>query len=281
MCRPSRSRVKNEVTVDPIVLDLDHAAVEMDGPALRADPVAGHFPHLAGPEPRILELIDQGLDDLASARSETAEQSRRDGAHQVQVLDPLGRPVGRDGAGRHPPDLLGVRLEEDLEELAAEAVDDPILDAPLGLDRGQPGLEVARHDPERAQEAQLPERIDGLERIMEELAVVVDPAEPRPSEQLVAQDLAPEPVDLVALREEPVSADVEAIAFVLVGPADAADQPRVGFENDARLAVLAQLVGGGQPGRAAAGDDGLVGRHDRDRRRIINPRPAMGNEPGA
>ena len=77
-----------------------------------------------------------------------------------------------------------------------------------------------------------------------------------------------------------MAADVEAIALVLVGPADAADQARVGFENDARLAVLAQLVGGGQPGRPAAGDDGLVGRHDRDRLRIINPRPAMGNESG-
>ncbi len=59
-----------------------------------------------------------------------------------------------------------------------------------------------------------------------------------------------------------MTADIEAISFVLVGPADAADQPRVGFENDARLAVFAELVGGGQAGRPAAGDDGLVGRHD-------------------
>ena len=73
-------------------------------------------------------------------------------------------------------------------------------------------------------------------------------------------------------------ADIEAISFVLVGPADAAHQAWVGFENDARLAMFAQLVGGGQPGGAAAGDDGLVGRHDRDSFRIINPRPAMGNQ---
>ena len=31
----------------PVVLDLDHAAVELDGPSLGADPVASHFPHLA------------------------------------------------------------------------------------------------------------------------------------------------------------------------------------------------------------------------------------------
>ena len=67
--------------------------------------------------------------------------------HQVQVLDPLGRPVGRNGRGRHPPDLFGVRLEEDLEEHAAEAVDDPVLDAPLGLDRRELRLDVGRADP--------------------------------------------------------------------------------------------------------------------------------------
>ena len=63
--------------------------------------------------------------------------------------------------------------------------------------------------------------------------------EPRPREQLFAEDLAPESVDLVALGEKPVAADVEPIALVLIGPADAADHARVGFENDARLAVLA------------------------------------------
>ena len=75
-----------------------------------------------------------------------------------------------------------------------------------------------------------------------------------------------------------MAADVEAITLVLVGPADAAHQAGVGFEHDARLAVFAQLVGGGQPGGAAAGNDRIVGRHDRDGFRIIDPRPAMGNE---
>ena len=75
-----------------------------------------------------------------------------------------------------------------------------------------------------------------------------------------------------------MAADIEAIAFVLVGPADPADHAWVGLEDDAGFAVLAQLVGRGQPGRAAAGDDGLVGGDDGDRCRIINPRPAMGNE---
>ena len=72
---------------------------------------------------------------------------------------------------------------------------------------------------------------------MEELAVVVDPAQPRAGDELVAQDLAPEGVDLAALGEEPVAADVEPVSLVLVGPADAADQPGVGLEHDARSAV--------------------------------------------
>ncbi len=95
---------------------------------------------------------------------------------------------------------------------------------------------------------------------MEELAVVVDPAHPRAGDELVAQDLAPDLVDLVALGEEAVAADVEPIALVLVGPADAADQLGVGFEDDAGVAVLGQLIGGRQPGRAAAGDHRRGGR---------------------
>ena len=108
-----------------------------------------------------------------------AEEGRGDGAHQVQVLDPLGGPVGRDRVGGHPPDFLGVRLEEDLEKLAAEPVDDPVLEAPLGLDRREPGLDVAGQDAAERTKPELPEGVDGLERIVEELAVVVDPAQPR------------------------------------------------------------------------------------------------------
>src|SRR5205823_13846221 len=100
---------------------------------------------------------------------------------------------------------------------------------------------------------------------MEELAVVVDAAEPRPGQELLAQDLAPEPVDLVALGEEAVPADIEPIALVLVGPADAPDHPGIGFEDDAGLAVLAQLVRGGQAGRSAAGNNRFIRADDRYR----------------
>ena len=166
-----------------VVLDPHDPAVEVHRPALPADPVAHRFPHLAGTEPRILKLVDQGLDHLALARLEPPEQAVHDRRDQAQALDPLRRPVGRDLAGRHAPDLLGVGLEEDLEEHAAEPIDDPVLEASLGPDRLQSGLEVAEQDPGRTPRTELPERVDRLERVVEELAVVVDPAQPRAGDE--------------------------------------------------------------------------------------------------
>jgi hypothetical protein len=63
---------------------------------------------------------------------------------------------------------------------------------------------------------------------MEELAVVVDPAEPRAGDELGAEDLTPEGIDLAALGEEPVASNVEPVTLVFIGPADAADQPGIG-----------------------------------------------------
>ena len=83
-------------------------------------------------------------------------------------------------------------------------------------------------------------------------------------------------VDLVALGEEAVAADIEAVALVLLGPADAADADRVGLKDDAGHAVAGQLVGGGQAGGAGAGDDGRIGGdHARVGTAPLNPLPAM------
>ena len=46
----------------------------------------------------------------------------------------------------HPPDLLGVGLEEDLEEPAAEAVDDPVLEARSGRIGRSLAPEIAEQD---------------------------------------------------------------------------------------------------------------------------------------
>ena len=58
------------------MLDPHDPAVEVDGAPLLADPVAGRFPHLAGAEPGVLELVDQGLDDLALAGLAAAGEGR-------------------------------------------------------------------------------------------------------------------------------------------------------------------------------------------------------------
>jgi hypothetical protein len=75
--------------------------------------------------------------------------------------------------------------------------------------------------------------------------------------------------------------DVKAIPLVLVRPADAADHSRVRFEDRTRFTVFGQLVRGCQTGGPAAGDDHVVGGHDRDCARVIDPRPAVGNQSGA
>ena len=74
----------------------------------------------------------------------------------------------------------------------------------------------------------------GFERVVVELAAVVDAAHPGPLEELVgAEDLEPEVVDRLDLGEEPVAADVEAPAVALDGAADPADDV-VGLEHRRR-----------------------------------------------
>ena len=84
--------------------------------------VVGHrLPHLAGAVAGVVELRDERLDLVALV----AEERGLRGAEEGQALDALGRPVGADLRRGHAPDLLGVGLEELVEEPAAEAVRRP------------------------------------------------------------------------------------------------------------------------------------------------------------
>src|SRR5437879_1288465 len=103
-----------------VVLDPDHAAVEVDRAPLAADLVARCFPHLARSQTGILEAVDERLDHPTPGTVPAAEEGIPDRAEETQSLDPLRRPLRRDGVRRHPPDLLGVGLEEDLEQEPAE-----------------------------------------------------------------------------------------------------------------------------------------------------------------
>ena len=58
----------------------------------------------------------------------------------------------------------------------------------------------------------------------------MDAGEPRDGDELFTQDLVPQGFDGRNLREEAVSADIEAEALVLRGPRNAADDV-VGFED--------------------------------------------------
>src|SRR5438874_140674 len=103
--------------------------------------------------------------------------------------------------------------------------------------------------------AQVPESVDRLDRVGEEAAAVVDPRQPAARQHLVAQDLGPEVFDFFVLGEEPVPADVEAVAPVL----DRAGKPAYLFgillDHRDRHVALEQLVRGGQAGRTGAHDD--------------------------
>ena len=102
----------------------------------------------------------------------------------------------------------------------------------------------------------LPSALNGLERVVVELAAVVDAAHPGPQEEvLVGQDLVPQVRDRLHLGEEPVATDVEAPAVALRGLRDAADDV-VGLEHGRRPTGLAQLVGRGETGGTRADDDG-------------------------
>ena len=92
----------------PIVLDSNHATIEMDGPTLCANPIASHFPHLTRSESRIVKLIDQGFDNLASTTTQLAKQGRSDGSDQTQILDSLSRPFGRDAWRSDTPHTFSV-----------------------------------------------------------------------------------------------------------------------------------------------------------------------------
>ncbi len=264
-----------------VVLDPHDFTVEVHRAALTTYAVAHRFPHLAGTKPGILELVDQRLDHLALTRLEPAKQSVHHSRDQTQALDPLRCPVGRHRAGGDAPNFLGVRLEEGLEEHLAEAIDDPRLEATLGPDGTKSGLDVTQQDAGGPPGTELPERIDWLERVMEKLAAVVDTAQPRAGDERVAQDLAPEGVDLAVLGEEPVAADIEPVPLVFVGPTDPTDQPRIGLEHHARSAVPRELMGAGKARGAAAGDHRLVSCNDGLRTGVINARPAVGNLAGA
>src|SRR5438270_10859751 len=140
----------------------------------------GHaLPHLPGAEPRVPELVDQSGHDLAAAAGPAAGQQRAAQDNpQVETLDPLRRPIGGQLFGADAPHLFGVGLEEDAEQAPPELVADPILKRSRILDRLKARPGVAREAQDRLDRTEIPEGIDGFDRVCEEAAAVVDAREP-------------------------------------------------------------------------------------------------------
>ena len=219
----------------------------------------GRLPHHARTLAGILERLDERLDLLAVGRTasgcDRVAQRVRHGAPQVEALDALRRPVGRDLVAAHAPHLLRVGLEEDGEQALAELVGDPVVEALGVLGRERLLLQVGEDAQRRLHVAQVVERLEGLQGIGEVLAVVVDARQARPRDEVVGQDLVPQIHHLLRLGEEPVAADVEQEPAVAGRAADAADVVRIGFDHRRGDALLGEQVGRRQPGRPGADDE--------------------------
>src|SRR5206468_4391847 len=100
--------------------------------------------------------------------------------------------------------------------------DDPSLEGALVLGRPDSRPQVGHDAEKRLPDAEVLQGVGRLEGVVVVLAVVVDAAHAGPEhEVLVLEDLVPQSLDLLHLREEAVAADVEAPAVALDGAADA------------------------------------------------------------
>src|SRR5262249_26345530 len=136
-------------------------------------------------------------------------------AAEGEVLDPLRRPQCADLRARNPPHLFGVRAEERLVQPPAEARRHPLLERVRFRPPPTCRPQVRKGAPERLPEAEAPDDVLRRDRVREELAVVVDARESRPLDELGAENLLPQALDGLHLREEAVSAEIEPVAVEL------------------------------------------------------------------
>ncbi len=237
------------------MLDALHRCLQHDGAAHAFDLCVEGLPHHARTEPRVFELFDERLDLLRPGFAKPLEEHARDRGEEREPFDALRGPLRPDAIARNPPDLFRVGLEEDVIEAAAEPVRDPVFEADLRTDRLQPDPEIAQEDEERVADAEAGEGVHRLEGVVEELAAVVDPREPRTLQHLGAHHRAPELLDGADFGEEAVPADVEAEPLVFDRAGEAADLV-VLFEHERADAAPREHPGRREAGGPGAGDDG-------------------------
>jgi len=86
--------------------------------------------------------------------------------------------------------------------------------------------EVAQDNQEPLPEAKALERIEGTQGIVEEPTPIIDPRQPGPREEVVAQKLVPELGDFGGFGEEAVAAKFGEVPVVVLGPSQTAHRPR-------------------------------------------------------
>src|ERR1700752_5420017 len=87
-----------------------------------------------------------------------------------------------------------------------------------------------------------------------ELAAVIDARGARAMEHVLTRNLGPQILLFAGLREETVSADVEAKIFVIDGARDSTHVFRVALQNNHRGLLLRQFVGRRQTRRSGTDD---------------------------
>src|SRR5579862_3821779 len=102
------------------------ALAHLNPSAQLLDADSGRLPHLTRTQGRIAELVDQGFHSRSRTRTHP-QRGANDRGHR-QPTNSLRRPVRADLLTRQSPDLLGVGLEEHLEESTPKCGNHPILE---------------------------------------------------------------------------------------------------------------------------------------------------------
>ena len=239
-------QVTTDVTPIADVADRRHGRAEPNGDPALLDPRGERLPHLARPEPRVVELLDERRDVVALDPEQALQRMR-----EREVLDPLRGPLGSKLRAGDPPHLLGVRPEEGVVEPSPEPGDDPVLERELGPGGAEPAPEVRHRAAERLDEPETADHVARLQRVREERAVEVDARKARAHDELVAEHVLPQPLDRLDLRVEAMSAEIEAVPLPRDGACDSADSV-AGLEDDGRRPARGEDVRGGQAGRTCS-----------------------------
>lgn len=110
---------------------------------------------------------------------------------------------------------------------------------------------IAREREEALDEAEVADGVRDLERVLVEFVAVENAGEARDLEHGLIHHLGQQALDIGALREKPMAADVDAVVAPAVGARDAADMRR-GFEDERTQAGLGKLERGGESGESGA-----------------------------